>query len=312
MKGVLGDIPTGEGWIYELKWDGIRAILHISDGQIQIQSSTGRDITATFPELAGIAELGDGFDDLILDGEIVAFDGAKPSFNAIQQRLGVTDPTDAARRAALNPTVFVAFDLLGLDGHDTRGLALTDRRQLLEQSFEPGPHWRLCDQHHGDLDELLEFVTQAGLEGVMIKRAASPYRTGRRSGDWVKVKPRQRQEFVVGGWLGGRGRRAGQIGSLLLGVWAEDGVLEFAGGAGSGLDEAALADWQAVLDPTSECPFSPRPVISLDGRPLYWCRPDQVAEVAFHEWPTDGQLRHPVVVSRRHDTDPGTIWREPR
>lgn len=317
MKGIAAktdEIPVGDHWSYELKWDGMRIIAFIEGDTIRLQSSNGRDVTVSFPELAALRELGDELDSLVLDGEVIAFADGRPSFNALQQRMHVTDPADAARRAAHTPVIFVAFDLLHLNGHDTMALPLTNRRTLLEQIVEPGPHWRISEQHADDPQALLDVVLDADLEGIMAKRSDSLYAAGKRSPSWVKIKPRKRQEFVVGGWLSGRGTRAGGLGSLLLGYYdeADNGemTLRFAGGAGSGLTDATLTEWEHTLTLQEICPFDETPSVTLDGRKLHWCVPDQIAEIAFSEWAAGQQLRHPVVLGRRTDKSPTDVRRE--
>jgi bifunctional non-homologous end joining protein LigD len=309
MKGTAGDLPTGNDWVYELKWDGMRLIAHIDDTGARLQSSNGRDVTASFPDLAGLAELGEGYDGLVLDGEVVAFADGRPSFGALQQRMHITDPAEAARRASDTPVIYVVFDLLWLDGHDTTSLPLRDRRALLEQVVEPGPAWRRCEQHHDDPQALLDTVAADRLEGLMAKRTDSTYQPGRRSTSWIKIKPRQRQEFVVAGWLSGRGRRAAGLGSLLVGYY-DGSELRYAGSAGSGLTDATISEWQHILVEQPSCPFAEAPPILRDGRTVHWCRPDQVVEIAFGEWPDEQQLRHPVVLGRRTDKDPADVRRE--
>ena len=319
MKGVAldadGALPVGDNWVYELKWDGMRVIVFLTtddDGEpsVRLQSSNGRDVTVSFPELQSLAELAENFDGLVLDGEIVAFNAeGQPSFNALQQRMHVSDPGDAARRAAHTPVMFVAFDLLHLNGHDTMALPLANRRTLLEQIVEPGDQWRICEQHRDDPHALLDVVIAADLEGIMAKRLDSVWTPGRRSPSWIKIKPRKRQEFVVGGWISGRGTRAGGLGSLLLGYYDGDELL-FAGGAGSGLTDATINEWERVLTVQEMCPFNERPPVVLEGRKLYWCVPDQVAEIAFSEWADGHQVRHPVVLGRRTDKAPTDVVRE--
>lgn len=319
MKGKADDVPRSDQWVYELKWDGMRVLAFVVRGsggeanQVRLQSSNGRDITNSFPELQALAPLADLFDGLVLDGEIVAFDGAKPSFNLLQSRMHVTDPVDAARRSKHTPVLFVAFDLLHLDGHDTMSLPLSSRRALLEQIGDDDPCWTICEQHNDNVDGLLEAVIAAELEGIMAKNVNSVYQPGRRSPDWIKIKPRLRQEFVVGGWLGGKGSRTGGLGSLLVGYY-EDDQLHYAGRAGSGLTNATQAEWQALLDggagELAKSPFVEPPTFPRD-KIVHWCEPNEIVEIAFAEWAGDGHhLRHPVVLGRRTDKDPKAVVRE--
>ncbi len=314
MKGKLDSLPRGEQWVYELKWDGMRVLAFITRGnasaghRVRLQSSNGRDVTPSFPELQALAGLADLFDGVVLDGEIVAFTDGKPSFGAMQNRMHVTDASEVARRAATTPVLFVAFDLLHLDGHDMFGLPLENRRALLEQISDDDPCWTICEQHRDNVDDLLQVVADSGLEGIVAKRSDSLYHPGRRSHDWIKIKPRLRQEFVVGGWLDASGSRAGHVGSLLVGYYDNDG-LRYAGRAGSGLTEATVTEWRSVLVETAECPFAETPGFPRD-KVAHWCSPDQVVEIAFGEWTRDGTLRHPVVLGRRTDKAPRDVRRE--
>ena len=314
MKGKADSLPRGERWVYELKWDGMRLVVFITrsdDGpnQVRLQSSNGRDVTTSFPEMQALSGLADHFDGIVLDGEIVAFDGDKPSFNTLQTRMHVSDPNDAARRAALTPTLFVAFDLLHLDGHDTMDLSLANRRALLEQIGDDDPSWTICEQHTDNIDGLVDAVTQSGLEGIVAKNIGSSYQPGRRSPDWVKFKPRQRQEFVVGGWLGGQGSRSLGLGSILVGYYDGERLL-YAGRAGSGLTDTTQKEWQAKLVESASCPFAETPTFPRD-KTVHWCEPNEVAEIAFGEWGAHGRhLRHPVVLGRRTDKDPRAVVRE--
>lgn len=311
MKGKADALPRSDAWVYELKWDGMRVLAFITrtadGGSVRLQSSNGRDITASFPELESLGELADLFNGLVLDGEIVAFDGAVPSFNKLQTRMHVADPEDARRRAKHTPVLFVAFDLLHLDGHDTMALPLEDRRALLEAIDDDDPCWTICEQHEDNVDGLLQAVVDTALEGIMAKHRRSTYQPGRRSPDWIKVKPRLRQEFVVGGWTGGQGSRTGGLGSLLLGYYDDDGLLRYAGRAGSGLTEQTQREWQRLLVDSAISPFVATPAFPRD-KIVHWCEPTEVAEIAFSDWAGgDRHLRHPVVLGRRTDKDPRDV-----
>lgn len=325
MKGKADAIPRSDQWVYELKWDGMRVLAFVlrgtdgEDNRVRLQSSNGRDITNSFPELQALAPLADLFDGVVLDGEVVAFDGAKPSFNTLQTRIHVTDPADAARRANQTPVLFVVFDLLHLDGHDTMALPLTHRRALLEQISDDDPCWTICEQHEDNVDGLVQAVIDSELEGIVAKNINSTYQPGRRSPDWIKVKPRMRQEFVVGGWLGGKGSRTGGLGSLLVGYYDGD-EFHYAGRAGSGLTDATQREWQTLLSAETcgegvvgeraQSPFVEPPTFPRD-KVVHWCEPTEIVEIAFGEWGGDGHhLRHPVVLGRRTDKDPKSVVRE--
>lgn len=311
MKAAGGELPVGEEWVYEIKWDGMRAVAFIDDDGVRLQTTNLLNATVSFPELQALAEVAAGTDALVLDGEIVAAaDDGRPSFRRLQDRMHIKDPAEAARRARSAPVSFIIFDLLHLNGHDTLGLPFSDRRRLLERLVEPGPTWRLTQVHDGDGPALLEAVMAQGLEGLMAKQRSSRYHEGRRSPSWRKVKPRNRQEFVVGGWAEGKQSRTGTVGSLLIGTW-EDGELVHAGSVGSGLTGDALVEWADIVarDARVDSPFS-GPVPPTAGRTFHWLEPNEVIEVAFAEWEPDGNVRHPSYLGRRIDKDPTEVRRE--
>lgn len=293
MLATAGPLPTGAGWVFEVKWDGVRAILTNRADGIRIVTRNGHDVTTSFPELAGIAEVLEGHR-VVLDGEIVALDGAgRPSFSKLQERLGVHGH-EAERRSRTNPVALIVFDLLHLDGFSTRGLALGDRRRLLEQLDLPaGPQWRLSDQHP-DGQALLDATKAVDLEGVLAKKADSVYLPGQRTTAWVKVKNLTIDEFVIGGWLPGTGRRDEMIGALLLGVAESDepgAHLRYIGRAGTGFTMAELDRLVSLLSPliTDISPFAndPGERTAVYVTPLVRCR------VEYREWTPQGILRHP-------------------
>jgi bifunctional non-homologous end joining protein LigD len=310
MKAVSGALPKGDGWAFEIKWDGMRCLVGVSDGVVA-HSSRGNEIAHRFPELEDLQGACAGLD-VVLDGEIVALDeSGLPSFGRLQGRMHLDRPHDIERKRRDIPIVFVAFDLLHLDGNDTAALAYDDRTDLLAQVLQPGDSWQVATIHHDDGAGLLAAVGERAMEGIMAKRRSSSYLPGRRSGDWVKVKSRRRQEFVVGGWLSGEGGRAGSMGALLLGYHDPDG-LRFAGRVGSGLSEVAVARLMAILDP-AEADTSPfvDAVTQVPGRTITFVRPDAVVEVEFGEWTSDNHLRHPVYLGQRADGDAASVVREP-
>jgi bifunctional non-homologous end joining protein LigD len=312
MKAVAGELPSANGeWGYEIKWDGMRIVAFLDADGVRLQSANGNDATASFPELQGLDQLRAGFESLILDGEVVAIgDDGAPSFGRLQHRMHVSDVNDARRRAVDVPVSYAVFDLLHVNGQDTMALPLRDRRQLLEQVVDVGPHWRLTDMHTDDPASLLATVTERGLEGLVAKRLTSTYVEGKRSAIWRKVKPRLRQEFVVGGWSEGRDGNAGGLGSLLLG-YIDDGVLHHCGSVGSGLTAASRLEWHERLsaDAKDDSPFASE-VPRTAGRRFHWSEPCHVVEVAFGEWPQGAHLRHPVYLGFRTDKSPESVVRE--
>lgn len=296
MLATSGELPTGTGWSYELKLDGIRALLEVDDvGRVTIHTRNGNNVTTTFPELAQLAGALGG-NRALLDGEIVAFsDEGKPSFHRLQERLGAFG-LEAERRMLTTPVVFVVFDILALNGIPTVNLPLTSRRALLDQldGLSSGPCWSRSTVH-SDGALLHQATHAAGLEGVMAKRDDSTYRPGQRTTSWVKVKHLRTDEFVIGGWVPGEGRRQRSIGALLLGIPESDepgGALRYIGKAGSGFSDAALDDLATRLAPdvVSTCPFVENP----GERGAVFVTPRLRGLVSFAEWSPNGLLRFPT------------------
>ncbi|MFZ6992936.1 ATP-dependent DNA ligase [Curtobacterium sp. RRHDQ66] len=295
-------------WAFELKWDGVRALATVRDGEVTLRSRNGNDLTAQYPELE---ELGDraGVDG-VFDGEIVALDErGRPSFQLLQNRMGLTKPreVEAARKAT--PVRFLLFDVLEADGHELTRLAYTNRREALSTVVDAGGVIEVPLAHDGDLDRAMRDSREAGLEGVVAKKRSSKYAEGRRSEAWLKLKHHATQEVVVGGWKPGNGRRAGGVGSLLLGIPGPDG-LEYVGKVGTGFSDRDLDEIAAVLGRLERKtpPFTdvPRP----DARDAHWVTPERVGEVEFAEWTGDGRLRQPSWRGWRTDKSAGDVVRE--
>jgi bifunctional non-homologous end joining protein LigD len=330
MKAVLGDglphdDPDEPAWAYELKWDGMRILAYVdpdADPEVRLESSNGRDVTASFPELAGLIDASCG-KPAIFDGEAVAFADGRPSFGRLQQRMHLTKATEVALRQAEVPVFYEIFDLLFFDGTDTTSLAYDDRRRLLEALLEqaadgegedrPDRCWALSSSHD-DGAALYQAAEANQLEGVMAKRRTSPYEPGKRSRNWLKVKVRLEQELVVGGWLSGEGARSDRIGALLVGYHDPDAPgspLRYAGRVGTGFSDGELTRLGALLDERAhlECPFNPPPPVPVT-KVAHWVRPDLVAQVAFGEWTSDGILRHPAYLGQREDKAAADVVRE--
>ena len=302
MKGVIGGPQDEHGWSVELKWDGIRAQVLTDGDATELRSSTGRDITGQFPELSTLGtHIGAP---AVVDGEIVVFEGDRPSFQRVLQRLNVDRPNPAL--LAASPAVFIAFDLLHLDGNSTLDLPYRTRRRLLGQLVDDGPSWRVPPIGQDDSAELLALARARDLEGIVMKRLDSTYQPGARSHDWRKIKVRPKQEFVVGGWLTGQGALENRIGSLVLGVWEGDDLV-VAGLAGSGLTDGERDRLAGRLAERAVPPFAAVP--PLDRRAT-WVEPDTVVEIEFGDWPAGGMLRHPVYLGIRSDVDPKDVVRE--
>jgi bifunctional non-homologous end joining protein LigD len=314
MKATSGPLPTGDGWVYEIKWDGMRVLADVTPDGVRAWSANGRDAGAAFPELAALAPALAPLDAL-LDGEVVALDAAgRPSFERLQGRMHVSSAAESRRRAADTPVAYVVFDLLRLGGHDLTGRPWRERRRLLDQIADDLPPGVDVAQVYDDGASLLTASEQQGLEGVVAKRADSTYVPGGRNRSWVKVKVRRHDELVVGGWSGGAGNREGRLGSLLVGFHPTPGdpVLRFAGRVGSGFTSAELDRMATRLAPLASraCPFDPPPP-PLHRRGAHWVRPEVVVEIAYGEWTNEGRLRHPVYLGERPDVDAATVVRPP-
>jgi len=291
-------------WLWELKWDGYRALAQIDpEGRVALVSRNGQDFTPKFPELANLAE---AFSErpLLIDGEIVVLDAdGKPSFGALQERLDRFGRTQPHKK----PVTFVAFDLIYGNGRDLRNEPLEKRKAALEALMTGKGPVMLSKHVDGTGTKLFELARTKGLEGIVGKLRDSKYLT-RRSRDWVKVKTQLRQETVVGGWTEGRGSRKA-FGALLVGVY-ENGEFTFCGAVGSGFDAKKLAAISAKLESLERktSPFA-KPPPKTDTK-AHWVTPALVAEVSFSEWTRDGLMRHPVFVALRSDREPADIGRE--
>ena len=310
MLARAGELPDGDdGWAYEIKWDGVRAIVYSRPGELRLESRNLNDITDSYPELARLNRALSSHS-AILDGEIVAFDAhGRPSFAALQRRMHVSSRAQARRLMKDTPVTLIVFDLLWLDGHSLMALPYSDRRELLTALRLEGESWQTPEHvlEHGAA--LLEASAEQGLEGIIAKRLDSTYRPGTRAPGWVKVKSTARQEFVVGGWLPGQGKRKGSIGALLLGVYEADGELRYVGRVGSGFSEQELARLSGLLAPLQR-PGSPFTAGAQPPRTAVFSEPLLVAEVKFAQWTPDGSLRAPVYLGLRDDKSPAEVVRE--
>jgi bifunctional non-homologous end joining protein LigD len=283
-------LPSGEGWSFEPKWDGYRAIVTISGGEATLRSRNDNDLTPRFAPLARAVAHATRSPDAVLDAEICALDEQGRSSLSLLQR-GEGDPA------------LVVFDLLELDGETLVGEPLERRRELLASLLQAPSRSVIVSPFFEDGAALLRAAEAQGLEGVLAKRLGSPYQPGRRSGDWQKIKLKERQELVVAGYTRGSGRRAGTFGSLVLGVRA-GGTLRFAGSVGTGFDDAELERLAGLLRPLERraSPFEAPPRLPrVRKADVVWVEPCLVVEVSFAEWTRDGLLRAPVYVGLRED-----------
>ncbi len=302
MLARPGDLPRDErGWSFEVKWDGVRAIAYVKPGRLRLESRNLREITESYPEVRGILlEL--GMREVVLDGEIVAFDDdGRPSFGRLQRRMHVTSPSAVKRLQRSTPVVYAIFDLLFLDGHSLLERPYEERRAMLEELALNGPAWRIPPAQAKAGKRLLEWTREQGLEGVVAKRLGSRYEPGRRGGAWIKVKNTRRQELVIGGWLPGEGRRAERIGALLMGVHENGGGLRYAGRVGTGFTERTLDQLASQLAPLRRktSPFDAGgPKLPRNAE---FVEPELVAEVEFTEWTEEGVMRAPSYKGLRDD-----------
>jgi bifunctional non-homologous end joining protein LigD len=308
MLATSVDQPfDGSDWLFEIKWDGYRAVAFIEDGKVRLVSRNQNELTARYPELKDVPKSVKA-KTAILDGEVVALDEqGRASFSLMQQRTGFRPGGHRAVARADVPVLYYAFDLLYLDGYDWRKVPLQDRKKKLASLVVTGDSLRYSDHYEKQGKALFEMARTKGLEGILAKKRDSMYQE-RRSSEWLKIKIRHRLECVIGGYTEPEGSRA-RFGSVVLGLYDKQGRLIHVGQAGSGFDQKSLEQvWKLLKNrETKKNPFHGE-VEAL--RKVYWVKPDLVAEIEFAEW-TDGtgagsgpKLRAPVFLGLRDDKDP--------
>ncbi len=304
MLAGTGTLPPDDGrWAYEIKWDGVRAIAFVDGGRLRLASRNGREITPRYPELR---ELGRslGSREAVLDGEVVAFQDGRPSFQKLQGRMHLTSEHAVRRLSKSDPVVYMVFDLLFLDGRSLLGLPYDERRAALEALGLGGPAWQVPANHVGDGAALLELSRAQGLEGIIAKRRDCAYTPGRRSPGWVKVKNIRRADAVIGGWLPGEGGRSGKLGALVVGFYQE-GELRYAGRVGTGFTQAELVRLGAILEPLAraESPFGGRQPPKLTR----FVEPRLVCVLDYAELTQARTLRQPSYKGLRDDVEPDAV-----
>jgi bifunctional non-homologous end joining protein LigD len=305
MKATLSRAPFDDpDWIFERKLDGVRCLAYRDGERVRLLSRTAHELGRSYPEL--VEAIGaEACSDFVVDGEIVAFDGRVTSFARLQRRMQLSDP-EAARRTGVEVFLY-AFDLVHLDGHDTRQLPLRSRKALLRRGLSFDGPVRYVTHRNGAGKASFTDACARGLEGIIGKRADSGYRSAR-SRDWLKFKCIAEQELVIGGFTAPKGSRT-DFGALLVGYY-DDGRLRYAGKVGTGFDQATLRELGLRLrklersDPPFADEVKPRP----PG--LRWVRPDLVAQIAFAEWTRDGRLRQPRYLGLRNDKPAKQVVRE--
>ena len=302
--GTTADLPDKD-WQFELKWDGVRALIVGDAKKIRLISRNGNDMTASYPELTERSCWPE--QDFIADGEIIAVGASgRPDFGLLQGRMKLTKASDVAKARASTPVRLMLFDLLSDHGQDLRRLPLSVRRSRLEAFFTPsGCPVELSGVIDGDVRHILESAEELGLEGVMAKRTDGRY-VGQRSRSWLKLKFERTQEVVVGGWRPGKGERGQSVGSLLLGI-PDGSRLRYVGRVGSGFSTRELMELRQQLDalPRKTSPFAEVP--AADAADAHWVSPRLVGEVTYGEWTGSGKLRHPVWRGWRLDKAPQDV-----
>ncbi len=306
LATLVDPAPLPRGWVYEPKLDGVRCLAFREKDATRLFSRNRKSLEGAYPEIAE-ALMKALRAPAVLDGEVVAIDPATgvSSFSLLQQRMQLRDAMRARRSGV--PVEYWVFDCLFLDGRDLRRLPLTERRAELEAALEPGGPIRLTPVFEEGFEALFETACRHGAEGLIGKRAASPYTAGR-SRDWVKLKCVNNQEFVIGGWTDPAGSREA-FGALLVGYFDEQGLLHYAGKVGTGFDNATLRTLGAALARRARrtSPFTggapPR------ERGAHWVSPTLVAQIGFSEWTHDDRLRHPRFLGLRDDKSPRSIRR---
>jgi bifunctional non-homologous end joining protein LigD len=303
-------LPTpDDAWGFEFKWDGIRSLAYIDGGRVRLLSRTGEDITPRYPEIHPMGRaLGSA--EVILDGEIVALDDrGRPSFEQIQQRMGLTAENEIRRKMKEVPITYMVFDVLWRDGHSLMDQSYVDRRKALAELKLAGPSWQTPPFEKGGGPAMKDASAKAGLEGVMAKKLDSRYEPGRRTGAWQKIKNHFRQELVIGGWLDGEGKRQGYPGALLVGYYDDKGKLVYAGKVGTGFTDQTLDELNAKLKPlgSDKNPFEAG---TTPPRAAHFVKPKIVAEFEFVEWTRGGQLRAPSFKGFRIDKPAKEVVRE--
>jgi bifunctional non-homologous end joining protein LigD len=293
----------GEDWLLERKFDGERCVARKEGDAVRLESRTGKSLTGTYPELRA-ALAAQRPDRLLVDGEVVVFDGEQTSFSSLQQRLGVTRPSPTLVEAI--PVVYCVFDLLEAEGEDLTERPLLERRARLEQAIRPTENLRISEAWRDGSERRFAEACRSGWEGLIAKRADAPYARGR-SKDWLKLKCVLEQEFVIGGYTEPAGSRT-DFGALLVGYYEGD-RLRYAGKVGTGYSAERLTDLGLRLR-ALEIPESP----FVDARPIprgtHWTRPKLVAQIGFAEWTADGRLRQARFLGLRDDKDPADVVRE--
>jgi len=302
LATLAEEVPKGDGWTFEIKWDGYRIIATVAGGEPELRTRKEQDYTQRFENVAKELAKALKTPDCVVDGEVCALDEeGRPSFSAMQQ----------GKRGT--PIVYYIFDLLEVEGEPIVELALEERRRRLEQLLDKRNKTVRFSESFDDGKALLSAAEQQGLEGIMAKRLGSRYLPGKRTRDWLKIKGHGRQEFVIAGYTRGQGRRAGTLGSLVLGTYGGGGELVYVGNVGTGFNDKEIERLLGKLKPLERDtpPFKSVPKMPRVRKgDIVWVEPKLVAEVEFAEWTHDGRLRAPAYKGLREDKDATEVRRE--
>ena len=301
MLATLVDKPFSDPkWLFETKWDGVRAVCFLKKGKARFISRNQLEMTGQYPELAGIAASIKATN-AILDGEIVALDEHGVSrFQLLQRRLGRKDAGEIGRLASTTRLAYYVFDVLHLDGLDLTTCNLLERKTILETILKPSKNVRFSDHIIGAGEQLFEVIAKVPLEGMIAKRIESTY-VQKRSADWLKIKTTLESEVVVGGYTQPRNSRS-FFGALVVGLY-QDGELHYVAHTGGGFNQKTLEHVYKLMQPlkTSASPFVDPP---KTNEPVQWIKPKLVAQVKFSEWTADRRMRHPIFLGMRTDKKP--------
>ena len=290
---------TDSDWIFEVKWDGTRALCFYDGGKFKLQNRRLYDTTYRYPDIRVLAKA----DRAIFDGEVVIMWEGKPSFEKLQEREHLAGVERIARKARELPATYVAFDILYLDGKDLSAKPLTERKKILAETLEETESSVLCDYVEGEGEAFYRICRERGLEGVIAKRKDSRYQIGKRTRTWLKIKALKTIDCVITGVTVGEGNRADTFGALILGVYNTDGELHCVGRVGTGFDQGMVELLHRRLTAIrGAMPFRAMP--PLAGEVKFWCRPELVAEVEYLMLTPDVALRAPSFQRLREDKRP--------
>ncbi len=298
MLAVLVDQPfDDENWIFEIKWDGYRAIAELNNGKVNLYSRNNNSFNQKYKPIVSALESIDT--DMVLDGEIVVLDEeGRSDFHSLQN----------FGKSGKGRLIYYVFDLLYFDGRDIRGLSLYERKQILKNILPDIPAVRYNDHIIKDGRVFYKLAGEKQLEGIIAKNINSKYQSNKRSKDWLKLKLKKRQEAVIGGYTKPKGSR-NYFGALVLGVYNNNNELEYIGHAGGGFTEADLKTIYGRMKSLEQrkSPFINKPKTNT---PAVWLKPELLCEVEFSEWTDEGMMRQPVFMGLREDKKPGNVYRE--